>query len=305
MGTGDMRDWRRERGAFAVFALPGAFWIIFFFTLPLVIVWVYSFCARGPQGQIIYDFSFNDYLRSLEPIHLKIILKSLWIAFLSTAICLTVGFPTAMGIAFAPPQWKNPLLVLVALPFFTNQLVRTYSWIAILRTNGYLNQSVGWFYGALTNLLGVSDSVPPYQPMELLYNQWAVIIGIVYVNLPFLVLPLYATLEKLDRSYLEASLDLGASQRKTFFLVLVPLALPGIASGTLLAFILAVGSYLQPKLLGGPDSEMIGTLIDRQFRESRDAPFGSALSFLLLYTTFFLLWLRAALAQRSKGADFA
>lgn len=300
-----MRDWRREKGAFAIFTLPGAFWIIVFFTLPLVIVWVYSFCARGPQGQIIYDFSFSDYLRSLEPIHLKIILKSLWIAFLSTAICLLVGFPMAMGIAFAPPQWKNPLLVLVALPFFTNQLVRTYSWIAILRTNGYLNQSVGWFYDTLTNLLGVSDSLPPYQPMELLYNQWAVIIGIVYVNLPFLVLPLYATLEKLDRSYLEASLDLGASQRKTFFLVMVPLALPGIASGTLLAFILAVGSYLQPKLLGGPDSEMIGTLIDRQFRESRDAPFGSALSFLLLYATFFLLWLRAALAQRSKGADFA
>jgi len=300
-----MRDWRREKGAFAIFTLPGAFWIIVFFTLPLVIVWVYSFCARGPQGQIIYDFSFNDYLRSLEPIHLKIVLKSLWIAFLSTAICLLVGFPMAMGIAFASPQWKNPLLVLVALPFFTNQLVRTYSWIAILRTNGYLNQSVGWFYDTLTNLLGVSDSLPPYQPMELLYNQWAVIIGIVYVNLPFLVLPLYATLEKLDRSYLEASLDLGASQRKTFFLVMVPLALPGIASGTLLAFILAVGSYLQPKLLGGPDSEMIGTLIDRQFRESRDAPFGSALSFLLLYATFFLLWLRAALAQRSKGADFA
>lgn len=300
-----MRDWRKEKGAFAVFTLPGAFWIILFFTLPLVIVWVYSFCARGPQGQIVYDFSFDNYLRALEPIHVKIILKSLWIAFLSTVICLIVGFPMAMGIAFAPPQWKNPLLVLVALPFFTNQLVRTYSWIAILRTNGYLNQSVGWFYDGLTNFVGLGGSVAPYQPMELLYNQWAVIIGIVYVNLPFLVLPLYATLEKLDRSYLEASLDLGASQQKTFFLVLVPLALPGIASGTMLAFILAVGSYLQPKLLGGPDSEMIGTLIDRQFRESRDAPFGAALSFLLLYATFILLWLRAALAQRSKGADFA
>ena len=120
-----------------------------------------------------------------------------------------------------------------------------------------------------------------------------------------MVLPLYATLERLDKSFLEASLDLGASQRKTFFLVLVPLALPGIVSGTLLAFILAVGSFLQPKLLGGPDSEMIGTLIERQFRESRDWPFGSALSFLLLYSTFILLWLRAAFAQRSKGADFA
>jgi spermidine/putrescine transport system permease protein len=300
-----MRDWRKEKGSSAVFTLPGAFWIIVFFTLPLLIVWVYSFAARGPQGQIIYDFSFNNYLRALEPIHLKILLKSLWIAAASTAICLVVGFPMAMGIAFAPTKWKNVLLVLVALPFFTNQLVRTYAWISILRTNGYLNQTVAWFYDGATNLLGLSGTLPTYEPMELLYNQSAVIIGIVYVNLPFLVLPLYATLEKLDRSYLEASLDLGATQRKTFFLVLVPLALPGIVSGTLLAFILAVGSYLQPKLLGGPSSEMIGTLIDRQFRESRDAPFGSALSFLLLYATFILLWVRASLAQRSKGADFA
>jgi spermidine/putrescine transport system permease protein len=249
--------------------------------------------------------SFGAYLRSIEPIHLKILLKSLWIATLSTAICLLVGFPMAMGIAFAPAKWKNPLLVLVALPFFTNQLIRTYSWIAILRTNGYLNQSLGWLYDSISGLLGLSGTLPAYEPLELLYNQWAVIIGIVYVNLPFLVLPLYATLERLDKSYLEASLDLGASQRKTFFLVLVPLALPGIVSGTLLAFILAVGSFLQPKLLGGPDSEMIGTLIERQFRESRDWPFGSALSFLLLYSTFILLWLRAVFSQRSKGADFA
>lgn len=300
-----MRDWRKEKASFAVFTLPGAFWIIVFFTLPLAIVWVYSFYARGPQGQIIYDFSFDNYLRALEPIHLKILLKSLWIAALSTAICLLIGFPMAMGIAFAPAKWKNPLLVLVALPFFTNQLVRTYAWISILRTNGYLNQSLSWFYDGTVNLLGLSDTLAPYQPMELLYNQWAVVIGIVYVNLPFLVLPLYATLERLDRSYLEASLDLGATQQKTFLLVLVPLALPGIVSGTMLAFILAVGAYLQPKLLGGPDSEMIGTLIDRQFRESRDWPFGSALSFLLLYATFVLLWLRSVLSQRSKGADFA
>jgi spermidine/putrescine transport system permease protein len=300
-----MRDWRKEKGSSAVFTLPGAFWIIVFFTLPLLIVWVYSFCARGPQGQIVYDFTFNNYLRALEPIHLKILLKSLWIAAVSTVICLVVGFPMAMGIAFAPARWKNVLLVLVALPFFTNQLVRTYSWISILRTNGYLNQTLGWFYDGAINLVGLTGTLPAYQPLELLHNQWAVIIGIVYVNLPFLVLPLYATLEKLDRSYLEASLDLGATQRKTFFLVLVPLALPGIVSGTLLAFILAVGSYLQPKLLGGPSSEMIGTLIDRQFRESRDAPFGAALSFLLLYATFILLWVRAVLAQRSKGADFA
>ena len=149
IGVGSMRDWRKEKGAFAVFSLPGTFWIIVFFTLPLLIVWVYSFCGRGPQGQIIPEFSLDNYLRAIEPIHLRIIGKSLVIAAISTIICLLVGFPMAMGIAFAPPKWKNPLLVLVALPFFTNQLVRTYAWIAILRTNGYLNQSLGWAYDGL------------------------------------------------------------------------------------------------------------------------------------------------------------
>jgi spermidine/putrescine transport system permease protein len=298
-----MRDWRNERLSFAIFTLPAAFWILVLFTLPLLIVWVYSFMLRGPQGQIVYEFSLSNYARSFEWIHLGIIWKSIWIATITTAATLLLGFPMAMGIAFAPAKWKTPLLLLVTLPFFTNQLIRTYAWIAILRTNGFLNQGLGGAYDGIAGLLGLEGTLPPYQPLELLYNQWAVIIGIVYVNLPFLVLPLYATLEKFDKSYLEASLDLGAGQWRTFFNVLVPLALPGIVSGTLLCFILAVGAYLQPKVLGGPDSEMIGTLIDRQFRDARDPPFGSALSFLLLYTTFILLWLRAILASRSKGVD--
>jgi spermidine/putrescine transport system permease protein len=298
-----MRDWRHERTAFSVFTLPAAFWIVVFFTLPLLIVWVYSFLMRGPQGQIVPTFTFDNYVRAFDPLYLGIIAKSLWIATLSTDVTLLLGFPLAMGIAFAPAQWKNPLLLLVTLPFFTNQLIRTYAWIAVLRTNGFLNQGLGGAWDGLVGALGLEGTLPAYQPMEILYNQWAVIIGIVYVNLPFLVLPLYATLEKFDKSYLEASLDLGAGQWRTFFGVLVPLALPGIVSGTLLCFILALGAYLPPKILGGPDSEMVATLIDRQFKEARDPPFGAALSFLLLYTTFILLWLRAVLAQRSKGVD--
>jgi spermidine/putrescine transport system permease protein len=301
-----MRDWRQEKTSFAVFTLPATFWLIVFFTLPLVIIWIYSFADRGPQGQIIWDFGLWNYARALEWIHLGIIWKSAWIAAITTAVCVLLGFPMAMGIAFAPARWKNPLLLLVILPFFTNLLIRTYAWISILRTRGYLNFALEWVYSKITAILALitGASFAPYEPIEFLYNQQAVIIGLVYVNLPFLVLPLYATLEKLDKSYLEASLDLGASQWRTFFSVLVPLALPGIVSGALLVYILALGTYLTPDLLGGTSSEMIGTLIARQFGPSRDAPFGSALSFLLLYATFLLLWLRAVMAQRSKGVDF-
>jgi spermidine/putrescine transport system permease protein len=301
-----MRDWRQEKTSFAVFTLPATFWLIVFFTLPLVIIWIYSFADRGPQGQIIWDFGLWNYARALEWIHLGIIWKSIWIAAITTIICILLGFPMAMGIAFAPAKWKNPLLLLVILPFFTNLLIRTYAWIAILRTRGYLNFGLEWIYNKITAILTLVTGATfvPYEPIEFLYNQQAVIIGLVYVNLPFLVLPLYATLEKLDKSYLEASLDLGASQWRTFFSVLVPLALPGIVSGALLVYILALGTYLTPDLLGGTSSEMIGTLIARQFGPSRDAPFGSALSFLLLYATFLLLWMRAVMAQRSKGVDF-
>jgi spermidine/putrescine transport system permease protein len=300
-----MRDWRQEKTSFAVFTLPATFWLIVFFTLPLVI-WIHSFADRGPQGQIIWNFGLWNYARALEWIHLGIIWKSIWIAAITTIICILLGFPMAMGIAFAPAKWKNPLLLLVILPFFTNLLIRTYAWIAILRTRGYLNFGLEWIYNKITAILTLVTGATfvPYEPIEFLYNQQAVIIGLVYVNLPFLVLPLYATLEKLDKSYLEASLDLGASQWRTFFSVLVPLALPGIVSGALLVYILALGTYLTPDLLGGTSSEMIGTLIARQFGPSRDAPFGSALSFLLLYATFLLLWLRAVMAQRSKGVDF-
>ena len=143
-----------------------------------------------------------------------------------------------------------------------------------------------------------------YVPIEFLYNQYAVIVGLVYVGLPFLILPLYATLEKFDRSFLEASLDLGASQWQTFFQVLVPIAMPGIVAGSLLVFIISLGTYLVPDILGGTSSEMIGTLIARQFGPSRDWPFGSALSCLLLYVTFIVLWIRAMVAGRGNSGAF-
>ncbi len=299
-----MESWRRNKLAFAVLALPPTAWLVVFFTLPLAIVWVYSFAERGPQGQIELAVSFANYARAIEWIHLGIIWKSIWIAGVTTAITFAIGFPLAMGIAFAPQRWKNPLLLLVILPFWTNLLIRTYAWIAVLRTRGFLNFGLEWLHGkldALFTFVGLPDLMGQFVALELLYNQKAVVIGLVYVYLPFLVLPIYATLEKLDRSYLEASLDLGASQWRTLISVTMPLALPGIISGCLLAFILSMGTFLTPALLGGTDSEMIGNLIARQFTSSRDWPFGSALSFLLLYATFIILWLRASFASRAQG----
>lgn len=299
-----MRNWRRNKLAFGILILPPTAWLILFFTLPLAVVWVYSFGERGPLGQTVVAFSFEGYARALEWINLSIILKSAWIAIVTTAICLLLGFPMAMGIAFAPAQYKNLLLLLVILPFWTNLLIRTYAWIAVLRTRGYVNFALEWLHdqlNAVLGIFGVPEPLGTFEPLVLLYNQPAVVIGLVYVNLPFLILPLYATLEKLDKAYLEASLDLGAGQIRTFFSVMVPLSLPGIVSGALLVFILALGSFLTPDLLGGPNSIMIGNLIAQQFGPARDWPFGSALSFLLLYATFIFLWVRAMVAQRSKG----
>jgi spermidine/putrescine transport system permease protein len=299
-----MENWRHNKLAFAVLALPPTAWLVIFFTVPLIIMWVYSFAERGPQGQILLAVNFANYLRAIEWIHLGIIWKSIWIAAITTVITFAVGFPLAMGIAFAPQKWKNPLLLLVILPFWTNLLIRTYAWIAVLRTRGFLNFGLEWVHEKLSVVLafvGLGGVMGEFQPLELLYNQKAVVIGLVYVYLPFMVLPVYATLEKLDKSYLEASLDLGAGHWRTLLSVTIPLALPGILSGCLLSFILSMGTFLTPDLLGGTDSEMIGNLIARQFSSSRDWPFGAALSFLLLYLTFLILWVRASLAGRQQG----
>ncbi len=302
-----MENWRDNKLVAAILLVPSSAWILIFFTLPLAIVWVYSFGERGPQGQTILGLSLENYVRALEWIHLGILWKSIWTAAAATFICFIRGFPLSLGIAFAPKKYKNLLLLLVILPFWTNLLIRTYAWIAVLRTRGFLNFGLEWVHeklDAAMTLVGLTDLMGTFTPLALLYNHPAVIIGLVYVALPFMVLPIYATLEKLDRSYLEASLDLGAGQWRTMISVTIPLAFPGIFSGLLLVFILSLGTYLTPVLLGGTVSMMIGNLIAQEFGPARDWPFGAALSFLLLYITFIMLWLRAAVASRSKGVGY-
>ena len=296
-----MESWRDNKAAFAILTLPGAAWLVAFFTLPMLIIWVIGFGERGPYGQTLLSFSLANYERALDWLYLGIIWKSVKIAALTTLICVVAGFPLTMGIAFAPRRWRMALLVLVILPFWTNLLVRTYAWIAVLRSRGHLNGALEWGHerlNAVAVALGVAPPLGEFQPLELLYNQPAVVIGLVHVHLPFLVLPLYAAMARLDKRTLEASLDLGAGHWRTLRSVLVPLVMPGLVTGALLVFILSLGSFVTPNLLGGTDSLMIGSLIAREFTAARDWPFGAALSFLLVAATFVALWLRAALAAR-------
>jgi spermidine/putrescine transport system permease protein len=295
-----MESWRQQPVVFWIFLLPGGLWLVGFFLAPLAFVWVMSFGERSGPVDILITGTFENYLKALDPIYLGLFWKSFWIAGLATALVLIVSFPIALAVSFAPPRAKALILLLVILPFWTNLLIRTYAMIAVLRTQGYVNFGLEGLWGLASGglrLLGLG-ALPAFQPLELLYNNAAVVIGIVYVYLPFMVLPLYATLERLDRSYLEASLDLGASQWRTFFSIVVPLARPGIISGVILVFIPALGTFLISDLLGGPESQLIGNVIERQFKAANNWPLGSAMSFLLMYLTFAALAVRTFLAER-------
>ena len=302
-----MEGWRSHRRVFWTFFLPPTAWLVVFFLAPLGLVWGFSIGEKRGLIEIAINGTLENYIRALDPLYLRIFGKSFWFAGLTTLICLVIGLPVAIAITFAPSRWKPILLLLTILPFWTNLLIRTYALIAVLRTRGYVNFTAEWVWekaNAALDWVGLGDLQllgERFEPLQMLYNNTAVVFGLVYVHLPFMVLPLYAALDRLDRSYLEASLDLGASQIRTFASVVVPLALPGIISGVIITFIPALGSFLTPDLLGGTDSQMIANVIERQFKSANDWPFGAALSFILMYVTFFALALRA-MTSRGRSA---
>ncbi len=290
--------------------LPPTVWLLLFFLVPLALIWILSFAELRGLVEMEVTGTLANYARALDPLYLQIFAKSFLFAGVTTVVSLVFGFPVALAIVFAPPRWRALLLLLVILPFWTNLLIRTYALIAVLRTRGIVNFSLEWVWdqgNTALALLGLGSYQllgERFEPLELLYNNTAVVIGLVYVHLPFMVLPLYASLEKLDRSLIEAALDLGASQVRAMRTIVVPLALPGIVSGSILVFIPALGSFLTPDLLGGTDSQMIANVIERQFKSANDWPFGAALSFLLMYLTFAALALRAFYGRRAarRGA---
>lgn len=294
-------SWKNAKGSFWAAFGPAAFWLLAFFVVPMAVIWAYSFGRNQGFTDIAITGTLANYARTLEPLYLGIVAKSLWLAAATTLLCLVIGFPVAFAIAFAAPRLRAWLLLGVMLPFWTNLLVRTYALIAVLRDEGYVNWSLGMLWHGLQAIMGpMGVTLGEFQPLPLLYDNGAVLFGLVYVQLPFMVLPLYAALDRLDRSLLEASLDLGAGQWTTMRRIVVPLAMPGILSGLILTFIPTLGSYLTPDLLGGPDSQMIANVIERQFKGASDWPFGAALSFLLMYLTFAGLALQGVISRRGR-----
>jgi spermidine/putrescine transport system permease protein len=264
--------------------LPARVWSAVFFAIPLGIVCAYSLLTRGDYGGVERPWTHESYARLFDPLYLIILARSVRLASAATLCCALLGFPLALFIARAG-RWKNLYLQLVLLPFWTSFLVRTYAWLFILRDTGLIN----------TVLLRLHLI---HAPLQLLYNDTAVLVGLVYNFLPFFVLPLYATLERLDPALLEAAADLGARPFSTLWRVILPLSAPGIAAGGVLVFIPCLGAYLTPDLLGGGKTVMLGNLIQNQFTTARDWPFGSATAVVLMLGCSLLL----ARLMRSRAA---
>jgi spermidine/putrescine transport system permease protein len=247
--------------------LPGLVLLGVLFYLPQLLMLVVSLGRRTAYGGVEHALSLANYQRAFDPLYLTILGRSVLLATATTLLCLAVGYPVAYWLARrAPKRWRNALLILVILPFWTSFLVRMYAWIVLLRSEGVVNLALSG--------LGLPRA-------DLLYNDFAVLLGQLYGELPFMIIPLYVSLEKLDPSLLEAAADLGADARRSFMQVVVPQTLPGIAAGCVLVFIPSLGAYLAPDLLGGGKTAYIGNLIQAQFAVARDMPFGAALSFVL------------------------
>ena len=281
--------------------LPAWIALAVFFLAPLFLMLAVSFGERGTYGGIepvgdLWSYLRSgaflaNYARSFGALYLWIGWRSLWMAALTTALAIVVSFPIAYYLAIlAPARWKGLLLGLVVVPFWTSFLIRTYAWMFILRTEGLLNHVL--MGSGLLN-----------HPVELLYTQTAVLIGLVYGELPFMILPLYASLEKLDRSLLEAAADLGAGGAGSFWRVTLPLTLPGLAAGVVLVFVPSLGQFVVSDLLGGARGMLLGNLIQNQFAVARNKPFGSALAFELMAAVLVLLFAYAVYAKRRGGEE--
>jgi spermidine/putrescine transport system permease protein len=255
-------------------ALPSAVTMVALLFVPLLIILAYSLLTRGPYGGVMTPWTFESYQRVFDSLYGWILWRSVWIAAVSTALCLLLAFPLALHIARSGSR-KTLLLNLVMLPFWTSFLIRIYAWMFLLRDTGLVN----------TLLLAVHAI---REPLPLLFNNGAVILGLVYGYLPFMVLPLYATLEKMDDSLLQAAADLGATPWATLWRVVVPLSKPGAVAGCLLVFIPCLGAYLTPDLMGGGKTVMLGNLVQNQFTTARDWPFGAAFSLLLMLIVLLL-----------------
>lgn len=268
------RPWLRK----LLMAGPAGVWLLLFQGIPLVLVFVMSFGSRTGTGAVSYTFTVQNYIRFADPLYLRILMGSFGVALAVTAITLVVAYPLAYFIATQPPERRNLWLFLVIVPFWTSMLIRTYGWIFLLRGNGLIN--------TVLMRAGLTDA-----PVNLLYTNGAAILGLVYMLLPFMVLPIYTSVEKLDLSLIRAAYDLGARPARTFRQIILPLTMPGVAAGAVLVMVPAMGLFYVADLLGGAKTVLIGNLIQRQFTQANDWPFGSAASIILSALTLVLIFL--------------
>jgi len=279
--------------------LPVSLVVGLFFLIPLGIMALYSFLEPGVYGGVEWQFYPDNFGRVLgfadgtnedfDPVYLAIILRSLKLALMCVICCLLFCYPMAFWVARQPPKVRNFCLFLIALPFFTSLIVRLYAWLLILRPSGFINSL--W--------LGIGGA----EPLDLMYREGSVLIGLCYILVPFMFMPLYASVEKLDPRLLEASADLGASRVQSFFRITLPLTLPGIAAGSLLVFIPSLGNFIVPSLLGGARVLMIGSLVEQQFLSARNWPFGAALAMLLMTAVLLCLTLYVLLQSRYERRE--
>jgi spermidine/putrescine transport system permease protein len=261
----------RSQKASHALLLPAAAWLALFLIVPVAFLLAMSLAQRGPYGTVQWTFTWANFAKALEPKYLPILLRTLGYAGATTVVCLVAGFPVAYYLSFYAGEKRDLLMAALMIPFWTSCLVSLYSWMIILGREGLLN--------SLLLRAGVIAS-----PLQILNTRFSVLLGMVYFYIPFMVLPLYSSLEKIPRQYLEASADLGAGRVRTFLKITLPLSLPGVFAGCILTFIPCMGDFLTADFLGGPRTYLIGNLIQNQFLMAQDWPFGAALTSLLLGT---------------------
>lgn len=270
---------------------PVTLWLGLFFLVPLLLILAYSFGTSGVYGGITLGFNPGNYLKVFDPLYLEIVVRTFVIAAINTLICLLLGYPLAYFIAFKGGRWKTILILMVMVPFWTSFLIRAYAWVVILNGNGIANKTL--------QFLGITD-----EPVNLIFTPGAVTLGMAYAYLPFMILPLYAALEKFDPRLKEAAQDLGASRWTTFWRITFPLSMPGVIAGSILVFIPSAGEFVIPNLLGGSRTVLMGNLVQQQFLQARDWAFGSALAMILaaLLLAAILFYVRRVGTDKLEGA---
>lgn len=272
----------------AVLLGPGLGWLALFMVIPCGLIFTYAFFERGVYGGIDYTLTTENFRRALDPLYLGIFWRSAQIAFLATFFAILLAYPAAYAITRAPRRWQMVLLILVIMPFWSNYLIRTYAWIVMLNREGLINHT----------LMGAGVIT---EPLPLLYNSFSVVVGLVYNYTPFVVLAIYSALNRINPETIEASDDLGASGWTTFWRVIFPQTVTGIAAGGVFVFVLSIGNFITPDLLGGGRLQMVGNLIYDQFLSARDWPFGATLSLFLIGIMMLLLFTQAYLTNRAAG----